>query len=161
MNAGVVEAADGPAGPDSGVTSVRAQRLRSALRRPTLLLPDLGGTLMVSNARIVDIAGLCDRDIAQVYHANRSPEEFAQYVLRALKPDLIHVHTYWAFRSGLNRDPEFAATYVSLGQGDYVRRSLLPAGMDEDAARSLRAHLPGPPSIAALRVSLNSRLPGP
>ena len=130
-----------------------------ALRRPTLLLPDLGGTLLLSKARIVDIAGLCDRNIGRVYYANRSPDEFARYVVQELKPDLVHIHSWWAYRSGLTRSREFAAVYVSLGDGNYVRRSSLPAGMDDATARSLGTQLAGPPSNAALRARLNSRLP--
>lgn len=125
-----------------------------ALRHPTLLLPDLGGTLLLSQARVIDIAGLCDRDIGRIYHAGRSADAFAHYILRDLRPDLVHIHLFWAFRSGLTRDAEFKTTYLDLGGGDYVRRSSLPPGMSDEAALGLKARLTGPSSSAVLRQSL-------
>lgn len=130
------------------------------LKHPTLLLPDLGGTLLLSNGRVVDIAGLCDKSIAAMYQAQAAPPQFAKYILRSVKPDLIHVHLFWSWKSGLTGSPGFATEYVDLGDGDYARRESLPAGMDEAGARALKARVSQPPSQEALRVALSaSRTP--
>jgi hypothetical protein len=129
------------------------------LKHPVLLLPDLGGTLLLSNSRVVDVAGLCDRFIARMYKTDAQPAQFAQYILDTVQPDLVHVQLYWSWKSGIH-SPQFAAQYIDLGDDDYVRRSSLPPGMDEVTARAIKEHLPPPPSGEALRAALSaSRTP--
>jgi hypothetical protein len=106
-----------------------------------ILLPDLGGTLLLSRLDVVDVAGLCDREFGRLYFRDRPPEEFAQHILRNIKPDLVHIHLYWAARSGLPQSEEFATTYLDLGDGDYVRRESLPHDLNDDQARAIRTQL--------------------
>jgi hypothetical protein len=134
--------------------SWRYNELAKVLARPdaTLLLPDLGGTLMYSRVRVFDVAGLCDKGVARLYYENRTPAEFAKYVLRTIKPDFVHVHLFWAHRSGLLRDPEFQLSYVSLGSGDFVRRSSLPDSMDDAGIRAIYGQLGQPPEFSQLEA---------
>jgi hypothetical protein len=104
----------------------------------SLLAPDLGGELLFSKLRFIDVAGLSDRSIGRLYHDNASPEEFAQYILRQA-PDFINVHDYWAYRSGLLADRKFAAAYLNVGNGDYVRRASLPVNLSDERIRSIVA----------------------
>ncbi|MCQ4212948.1 hypothetical protein, partial [Streptomyces longispororuber] len=105
---------------------------RLALRPgATVALPDLGGTLLTSRLRVIDLAGLTDRRIAEAY-ATRDRPALLHYVLREARPELIHVHAAWVGRSGLTRDRLAAAGYVPLYReangGDYVRAAAVPAG---------------------------------
>lgn len=131
-----------------------------ALKHPVLLLPDLGGALMLSNSRVVDVAGLCDRSIARMYESGANPAQFAQYILDTVQPDLIHVHFYWAWKSGLLHSPQLAAQYIDLGGGDYVRRTSLPPGMGDARVLALKARVWQAPSDDELRRALSvSRTP--
>ena len=111
------------------------------LEHPTLLLPDLGGTLLLSRARAIDVAGLCDRDVAAIYHERQPPAMLAAYILDHVKPDLIHIHDYWSYRSGLPGNPKFRMEYADLGDGDYIRRASLPAEINAEDARMIKARL--------------------
>jgi hypothetical protein len=130
------------------------------LKHPVLLVPDLGGTLLVSNGRVVDLAGLCDKSIATMYKSGAKPAQFAQYILDTVQPDLIHVHRYWSWKSGVTHSPQFAARYMDLGDGDYVRRSSLPPGMGEAGVLALKARASQAVSQEQLRRALGvSRSP--
>jgi hypothetical protein len=132
----------------------RYNELASALDlgNPMLLLPDLGGTLMYSRLRVRDIAGLCDREIARLYYEDVSPQEFANYVVDNLKPDLFHVHGYWAQRSGLLSNPQIKAHYIQLGAGDFVRRSSVPPGMSDERAVAVARSLREAPQMSAMQA---------
>jgi hypothetical protein len=130
------------------------------LKHPVLLLPDLGGTLLLSNSRVVDVAGLCDKTIGRMYKSGTNPAQFAQYILDTVQPDLIHVHLYWSWKSGVTHSPRFAAQYVDLGDGDYVRRASLPPGMDEASLPAIKARASRSASEEELRRALSvSRTP--
>jgi hypothetical protein len=111
------------------------------LARGRILLPDLGGTLLLSRLDVVDVAGLCDREFGRFYFRDAPPEVFAQHILGHIKPDLVHIHEYWAYRSGLPESKEFAATYLDLGDGDFVRRESLPPGLSDDQVRAIKARV--------------------
>ncbi|MFL6600399.1 MAG: hypothetical protein ACJ8R9_03640 [Steroidobacteraceae bacterium] len=98
-----------------------------ALKNASLLTPDLGATLLLSRLRIIDSAGLCDRQIGRLYHNHATPPQYAEYILTQAKPDFVYLHDYWAARSGLLTNREFIATYLDLGEGAFVRRASLPS----------------------------------
>ncbi len=94
-------------------------------RTTTVLLPDLGGTLMVSDLVVVDLAGLTNRRIAELLR-DGDPAKLAGYILGDLKPTFIHLLGYWRQASGLAGDSRFASDYLDLIPGiDYVRRDSL------------------------------------
>ncbi|MET9496355.1 hypothetical protein [Streptomyces sp. NPDC006552] len=104
----------------------------------TVALPDLGGTLLTSRLRVVDIAGLTDRRIADAYAAH-DKDGLARYVLSAVRPELVHTHGAWPAKSGLTDARLTAAGYVPLyreedGGGDYVRAAAVPGGARRVAA---------------------------
>ncbi|MFF1696757.1 hypothetical protein ACFVXC_24625 [Streptomyces sp. NPDC058257] len=94
------------------------------LRDATVALPDLGGTLLTSRLRVVDVAGLTDRRVADAYAA-ADKAALRDYVLNAVRPELLHVHAAWTRRSGLTPPVLAAAGYVPLyiegDGGDFVR----------------------------------------
>ncbi|MFG2496600.1 hypothetical protein ACGFSB_00015 [Streptomyces sp. NPDC048441] len=108
------------------------------LRDATVALPDIGGTLLTSRLRVVDIAGLTDRRVADAY-ARADKSALRHYVLNEVRPELLHVHAAWTAKSGLTTPRLAAAGYVPLYRegngGDFVRA---------DAVRD-------PARIAALR----------
>ncbi|MGY0024403.1 hypothetical protein ACVHNB_36245 [Streptomyces sp. YJ-C3] len=111
---------------------------RLALRPgATAALPDLGGTLLTSRLRIVDVAGLTDRRIADAYAAH-DKAALTRYVLDEVRPELIHSHGAWPGRSGLTAARLAAAGYVPLYRedngGDYVLASAVPGGARRIAA---------------------------
>ena len=107
--------------------------------RPSLLIPDLGGTLYYSKLRIYDLAGLCDKTIAKTLRKNQ--QGFYDYVFEAAKPTFIHTHGVWTYAAKLDEDPRFRRDYVPIREavdsfvkqryrvamysGDYVRRDAL------------------------------------
>ncbi|WP_409058009.1 hypothetical protein [Streptomyces sp. SYP-A7185] len=115
------------------------------LRDATVALPDLGGTLLTSRLRVVDLAGLTDRRVADAYAAGDTAALRA-YVLDDVRPELLHVHAAWTGRTGLTAPRLAAAGYVPLHPegdgGDYVRA---------DAVRD-------PARIAALRERVGPTL---
>ncbi|MGW6060896.1 hypothetical protein [Streptomyces sp. NPDC055189] len=94
------------------------------LRDATVAMPDLGGTLLTSRLRVVDIAGLTDRRVAAAYAA-ADPAALRDYVLNDVRPELLHVHAAWTRRTGLTPPLLAAAGYVPLyvegNGGDFVR----------------------------------------
>lgn len=94
------------------------------LRDATVALPDLGGTLLTSRLRVVDVAGLTDRRVADAYAAGDTAA-LRDYVLNEVRPELLHVHAAWTAKSGLTVPRLAAAGYVPLYRegsgGDFVR----------------------------------------
>ncbi|MGW5861803.1 hypothetical protein ACWFRJ_06465 [Streptomyces sp. NPDC055239] len=94
------------------------------LRDATVALPDLGGTLLTSRLRVVDLAGLTDRRVADTYAA-ADTAALRDYVLNEVRPELLHVHAAWTRKSGLTPPLLAAAGYVPLyiegNGGDFVR----------------------------------------
>ncbi|MGW7065715.1 hypothetical protein ACWGII_21560 [Streptomyces sp. NPDC054855] len=111
------------------------------LRDATVALPDLGGTLLTSRLRVVDVAGLTDRRVAAAYAAG-DPAGLRRYVLHEVRPELLHVHAAWTAKSGLTAPRLAAAGYVPLYRegngGDYV---LTAAVRDPARITALRARV--------------------
>ena len=110
------------------------------LEQPSILLPDVGGTLWVSRLRVYDLVGLTDRTIARTLEKN--PEGFYDYIFDEAKPTFIHLHHYWTLQAGLDHDPRFQQDYIPLFQvfepavreraggfplssGDFIRRDAI------------------------------------
>lgn len=94
------------------------------LRDATVALPDLGGTLLTSRLRVLDLAGLTDRRVADAYAAGDTAA-LRHHVLNEVRPELLHVHAAWTAKTGLTAPRLAAAGYVPLyvegDGGDYVR----------------------------------------
>ncbi len=110
------------------------------LEQPSILLPDVGGTLWASRLRVYDLVGLTDRTIARTLEKN--PEAFYQYIFDEAKPTFIHLHHYWTLQAALGHDPRFQRDYlplfqvfepavreraggVPLSSGDFIRRDVI------------------------------------
>ncbi len=107
------------------------------IRRGSILLPDIGGTLWRSRLTVYDLVGLCDPAIAKTLGKN--DPAFYDYVFKTLRPTFIHTHQYWTLRARLDLDPRFdrdyqplfeeielyvAARGLALRSGDFVRREV-------------------------------------
>ncbi len=107
------------------------------VRRGSILVPDVGGTLWRSRLTVYDLGGLCNRTIAKTL--GKDDPAFHDYVFGTLKPTFIHTHQYWTVRAKLDSDPRFARDYLplfevvepyvtarskgkTLRSGDFVRR---------------------------------------
>lgn len=102
------------------------------VRQGSILLPDIGGTLMTSRLTVYDLAGLSDRTIADA-RARHDSRAVTDYVFDTLRPTFIHVHGFW--RLPLTDDPRLAAGYVAVVPGqDFVRQDVIGAQPDPGAA---------------------------
>ncbi len=115
----------------------------------SVLLPDLGGTLYVSQVRIYDLGMLADKTIARTLM--RDQAAFYDYVFEEARPTFIHVHDVWSYLARLDDDPRFRRDYEPLYEypdawakqrhnltvfaGDYVRKEVLHAGNRAALAR--------------------------
>ncbi|MGW6153770.1 hypothetical protein ACWFRM_11625 [Streptomyces sp. NPDC055144] len=104
------------------VFNTYAERL--GLRHATVALPDLGGTLLTTRLRVLDLAGLTDRRIADAY-ASGAMRALRDHVLRAERPELLHVHGAWVNKPGLTvarlADAGYVTLYRQQNGGDFVR----------------------------------------
>ncbi len=114
---------------------------------PSILLPDLGGTLLHSKMRVIDLAGLCDRTIAITLGNDR--RRFYDYVFETTQPTFIHVHGWWTWFAHLDSDPRLARDYVLIHRlnependwRDYVRRDAI--GQRTELLAALDAEIRG------------------
>lgn len=95
-----------------------------ALKDPVVMLPDVGGSLMTADFRIVDLAGLADKQVARlkVTYADWGPH-LIDYVVDEAKPDLIAFG--WPWDPGFEKSDRFMAAYIAFGSPgtrEYVRR---------------------------------------
>jgi hypothetical protein len=93
----------------------------------TLLAPDIGGTALTSNLRIVDLAGLADRPIAR-YWSTGDMAGLRDYIFGTVRPTFIEIHEGWSGLTGLVNDPRLTADYLPIIAptpitGALVRRS--------------------------------------
>lgn len=109
------------------------------LQDASIMLPDLGGTLLYSKLRVFDMAGLCDKTIAETFVVNHPA--FLDYVFEEVKPSFIHTHGLWTLEANFDSDPRFRYYYEPINEyieqyiyseykikiyaGDYVRSDLV------------------------------------
>src|SRR5262249_60946482 len=79
---------------------------------PSLLAPDVGGTLLTSRLRVYARGGLCDAVAPRPLRSD--PAAFHRYVLEETRPTFIHVHGPWSLWAAFHSDPRFARSYVPL-----------------------------------------------
>jgi hypothetical protein len=93
---------------------------RLGLAGGSYLVPDIGGVLLTSRLRVVDLAGLTEPTIARL-RRERDNAGLRDYVLQTVRPTFVHLHSPWG--AGLAQDPRFVADYLAIVPGaDYVRR---------------------------------------
>jgi hypothetical protein len=116
----------------------------------SVLLPDVGGMLLWSHLRVVDLAGLCDERIARTLF--RDPPATREYILGEVRPTFIHAADIWAKAAALEEDPRFSSDYTPIhaysstedppsdghAAGLFVRRDALGAAGDDASLQTLR-----------------------
>jgi hypothetical protein len=104
----------------------------------TLLLPDVGGTALTSRLTVVDLVGLTEPRLADLWGA-RDMAGVRDHVFERVKPTFIHSHGAWSQATGIAEDPRLAADYHVLSAGpvaeDWVRRDAVPDGATLTAMR--------------------------
>ncbi|MCM6776810.1 hypothetical protein NDR87_21985 [Nocardia sp. CDC159] len=98
-----------------------------ALRHGTLFTPDMGGSSLTSRLRLVDMAGLADARVADIY-AGKDPTRLGDYVFDEVKPTFVHTHGAW-MQNGVTTDPRIERDYYR------IHRSPDPDRPDEDWVR--------------------------
>jgi hypothetical protein len=99
---------------------------------PVLLAPDIGGAALVSDLRVVDVAGLADRRIARFWRTG-DMAGLRDHVFDEVRPTFLTLNPDWARLTGLLADPRLAEDYVEIrtspaGVTDRVRRDALAPG---------------------------------
>lgn len=113
----------------------------------TVLLPDIGGTALVSQYRIMDLAGLADARIAG-YYDRHDMAALRDYIFDDVRPTIIHYHEGW--QKGIPQDTRLARDYYllyspgSVAQvADWVRKSAVKNQAELAQARAYaRAEIP-------------------
>ncbi|MFI9511286.1 hypothetical protein [Nocardia sp. NPDC052566] len=98
------------------------------LRQGTLLAPDMGGSSLTSRLRLIDMAGLTESRIADIY-AGKDTISLEDYVFEDRKPTFVHTHGDW-WRNELTLDPRMARDYHQI-----QRYQDAAFGVDEDWVR--------------------------
>ncbi|MCE6996681.1 hypothetical protein LZG04_18000 [Saccharothrix sp. S26] len=111
------------------------------VERATLLLPDVGGTALTARPAVVDLVGLAEPRMADLWGA-RDMAGVRDYAFDRVKPTFIHSHGEWSRLTGIADDPRLAADYHVLSAGpvaqDWVRRD---AVADEARLAALRDYV--------------------
>lgn len=122
------------------------------IQEGVLATQDLGGALLGSRLRVVDLAGLCDRRVAETL--GKDPAALREYLFGEVRPDFLVLHGPWAEAIRAEQDPRLAADYVAIfaasgpmaeeagghAQGVYVRRDHLAGHPARLAALRAREH---------------------
>ncbi|OAN28656.1 hypothetical protein A4X20_10735 [Mycolicibacterium iranicum] len=93
----------------------------------TIATPDIGGTALVSNLRIIDLGGLADAALARRWAAGDASG--LRDDIFAARPEFIETHHEWSDTTGIIEDPRLATEYVELARtsrtdGLWIRRDL-------------------------------------
>ena len=112
-----------------------ARELRLDPARSTLVVPDVGGTLLTSQMKVVDLAGLADVELGRLQRY-ADPDRIRRHLLEEVKPTFVHLHGVWKRSSGLFGSAAFDRDYVELVPGeDWVRRDAVPTDVDLEQIR--------------------------
>lgn len=110
--------------------NVNAYASALGLEGATLVTPDVGGTGLVTKLRIIDLAGLTNRDVARRWADN----DFAglRDDIFGAEPEFIETHHGWSTITGLTDDARLASEYIPVSQttetdGLWLRRDLSDA----------------------------------
>lgn len=121
------------------------------LRHAAIVTPDVGGSSMVSDLKVVDLAGLGDTEIGGLWR--RGDMSGLRDHIFAGHPEFIETHDAWSKKTGLTNDSRLSSEYVPVTQtsptdGLWVRRALaaaLAALGSRPASPRSRPLLPGKP----------------
>jgi tetratricopeptide (TPR) repeat protein len=123
----------------------------------SILVADIGATLMESRLRVYDAAGLIEPRIIQTLRAGTpvwhyDHPEFYRWIFEEVRPTFIVTYVFWTNVTTLEYDPRFVRDYVALDSfpdeyvkavygrdvhsGEFVRRDALKT---PDALRALRS----------------------
>ncbi|WP_228538110.1 hypothetical protein [Nocardia sp. XZ_19_385] len=114
------------------------------LQQGSLLAPDMGGSSLTSRLRLIDMAGLTESRIADIY-AGTDSITLEDYVFEERKPTFVHTHGEW-FRNELTLDPRMGRDYYQIQRyqdaafgvdEDWVRKDVV---RDEEQLQQLRRY---------------------
>ncbi|WP_280407274.1 hypothetical protein [Nocardia brasiliensis] len=97
------------------------------LDRGSLFTPDMGGSSLTSRLRLIDMAGLVEARIADIY-AGKDHTDLSDYIFDEIKPTFVHTHGAW-MGNQITVDPRIDRDYYR------IHRSPDPERPDEDWVR--------------------------
>ncbi len=107
---------DNPTVPLAEVKAEYADRYNQLAELPgmknaTVLIPDVGAMYYYGSMRVMDAAGLTDKNIALRL---RDSVALREWILEESQPEFIHLHGRWNLLYNLSSDPRFAQRYSPL-----------------------------------------------
>ncbi|WP_245745903.1 hypothetical protein [Nocardia altamirensis] len=113
------------------------------LQQGSLFSPDMGGTSLTSRLRLIDMAGLTEAKIADMY-AGKDPTDLSDYVFEQVKPTFVHTHGAW-MQNQVTIDPRMDRDYyrihrspnLDMSDEDWVRKEVV---RDEAQLEELRQY---------------------
>ncbi|MDG4862876.1 hypothetical protein P8605_32535 [Streptomyces sp. T-3] len=128
---------------------------RLGIKNASVLLPSLGGTLLTSDLKVYDLAGLTEPRIADLL-AEDDIKGLQQYAFDELRPTFIHAVAVWAEKTDMKAPQLTAAGYVPLYRqgvgGDWVRADAVRDSARLESVRAWAAH-----AVPESRVSGRNR----
>ncbi len=91
-----------------------------ALPQGSLLAPDMGGSSLTSRLRLIDMAGLTESHIADIY-AGTGRTSLEDYVFEQVKPTFVHTHGAWMYNE-ITLDPRMERDYYRIHQSQDPNR---------------------------------------
>ncbi|MFC9897315.1 hypothetical protein ACFVMC_26810 [Nocardia sp. NPDC127579] len=82
------------------------------LQQGSMLAPDMGGSSLTSRLRLIDMAGLTEASIADIY-AGTGATTLEDHVFEDRKPTFIHTHGLW-WHNGITLDPRMTRDYYQI-----------------------------------------------
>ncbi|TCO47357.1 hypothetical protein [Actinocrispum wychmicini] len=131
------------------------------VRQGSVLMPDIGGTALVSRLQIIDLAGLAEKRIAQIRGGGTLVQQLPDYVFETARPTFIHMHQAWG--ASLYEDPRLARDYeviYTAGKAydgtDLVRRDAVPNPGALTAARAYASQAIATANAQAVQAPLRA-----
>lgn len=126
----------------------------------TLLAVDAGGSSLTSRLKFIDLAGLADRRIAELWQGGDT-NGLRDHIFGEVRPTFIKLYSGWDHRErlALDQDSRFARDYVELlaqgpGGGEWVRRDAVP-----DEGSLVRAREWGVAALATINARFHDVIP--
>ncbi|WP_338757555.1 hypothetical protein V7968_23300 [Nocardia vulneris] len=107
----------------------------------SLFTPDMGGSSLTSRLRLIDMAGLVEARIANIY-AGKDHTDLSDYIFDEIEPTFVHTHGAW-MGNQITIDPRIERDYYRIHRSpdpdrpdeDWVRKDVV---RDEDRLQQLR-----------------------
>ncbi|GAA5107820.1 hypothetical protein [Nocardia iowensis] len=115
----------------------------AGVQQGSLFAPDMGGSSLTSRLQLIDMAGLAEARIADIY-AGKDRTDLSDYVFEERKPTFVHSHGLW-MHNQVTIDPRITRDYYLIHQSpdpalpdeDWIRKDVV---RDEQQLQELRQY---------------------